>query len=905
MKNSEITEAFIEVNKLHPTLQEIYKKSSDHYSNFKTLSMKKEHLINLQNVDNQGILHETNSIWYTKNKSLYIYNYCTTAVEEIKGFGHAVQFVKLFTPTKGIFSDSISHCYIVVTKHEAIIYAIENETNNIVYTDFSCKLLSQPSVVNVSNDKIFIGCEDGNVYNVIYKVIPILGFKSMSLYTCSNFISRALKTILKRKSDVIKTMSVGKTYLAALNNNLVIYDVTNLIKQVKSFGLGKKYISCQILEEQPFLASCTEPNGNRDFFSFDGKIFSKDFKENIKDNDTLEAFSDMSKQIYLRRSNGISFLSLLTQNEDQLINFKPDMPNENCEQINVDLGMNVIYLKNNTLIVLSSNKIKEYEILNHKKLLLNCRTEEIYTLHQNYGDLYFMVKYFELLAENENVYRIEPFCKNKNIKRFAFFCYLAKALKPIWRESLHGIISNNEKLIYFNKLTKKFVNLEKKVNLSGDFIEELSQTYHYCSFLNDYGIIYDETLETILTKTNESFKKNTLQKLLKIFEKNKSIDSLLKTMNNMCPKYLPIDQINNQRGIELLNTKSPVNMKESLKYFTNCNQDIIELFTKQKYFYGATYIMRHSFALNKVKYETMCKIAEQSVRCKGAMVLGLQDSRETFLYPFFEALLNIEEFSDCVCCSIKTTKPNLLLIENPLFEQFLKEKKSSNLKTINLLWKYQLAKGKNESAVETLLTYSHALELDLETKVGFLETALSISPTNAQIKKNLDMFKIQKEMARRKQLNINRLLTADSLLNDYLYDEYDLAILLLDALDHKNKKTFKEFYKTLIVRTKDIDVIFELLEKLKNKVNVVEYFLFELIEKVTNNNVEIKLGRRLMRIGFDKSEIVSTYKNILGNSTHPKIKERILKEMEDMTSVEECAEYRGFCEKVYGLNNNY
>ncbi|OQS53494.1 hypothetical protein EHP00_2659 [Ecytonucleospora hepatopenaei] len=535
MKNSEITEAFIETNKLHPTVQEIYTRSSDSYSRFKTLFLKKEHLINLQNANKVGILAEIKSIWFTKENSLFIYNYCTTTVEEINGFGHSILFVKIFTPTSGIFSKNINYCLFVLTKHEAIIYAIESDTNNIVYTDFSCKLLSQPCSLEVQKDKLFIGCTDGNVYSVIYKVVPLLGYKTMSLYTTSNFIARAVKTVFRRKYEEVHHLSVGKMYLAALNNNLSIFEFKNNLKSIKTFSLSKKYVSCQILEEEPLLVSCTEPNGNRDFFSFEGKVFSKEHCEFVKEGESMAVVSDTTKQVVLRKSNGISFLYLLAQNEDQLVNFKPDSPSENCEQINVDLGVKSIYLKNNTLIILSNNKIKEYEIFSYKKMLLNCRTEEIYSLHKNYGDLNFMIKYFELLADNENVYKIEAFCKNKNIKRFAFFCYLAQALKKIWTLNLCDIFKKSETLIYFNNLVKKFVNLENKVKMSNGFIDELAQTYYYCSFLNDYNIKYTETLEIILTKSNESFKRKTLKQLLKIFEKNKSIDSLLKTMNNMCP----------------------------------------------------------------------------------------------------------------------------------------------------------------------------------------------------------------------------------------------------------------------------------------------------------------------------------------------------------------------------------
>lgn len=922
MRNSEIAEAFIEVNKLHPTMFEIYTRSSSAYSNFKTLNLKKEYSLNFENHDEftlYGILNEINMIYYVEKNNLHLYNYCTCVTEHIQGFSTPIKIVKCFAPLSGIFNQAnVKFCLFIATQYDAVIYGIDSDNNGIFNTDFKCKMLSIPLSCNIQKGRIFIGSEDGNTYEIIYSTIPILNYKTMSVYSPTTFIMRAINALFKRKADRIISISSSTEYVISLSQRIDIFSITGSLSHIKTITPAVQYLNVQIIEEQPLLFYCIQRNGNRDYYTLEGKVFTKDVEFNItgKDNNVhLMIQTTKNKAVYLRKNNGIVFLSLFSFNEDQLVNFKTNAPCENYEQINADLQVNTIKITSESLLILSNSRLKEYEIFTHKQLLLNCRTEELYSIYKNYGELYFTIKYYELLAENEIVYRVESFCKNQNIKRFALYCFVAKLLKKIYKIDLCNMFSTgNADYIYFSNVVKKLKNILSKLNEQNKeailFIDEITQTFHYLNYLNQYHISYNETLESILFHENSKFKEVTLQKILDFFSKHRSIDSLIRTMNNVCPIYLPIEKINTQLGIELIKGNTTQGLKESLKYFVNMSKIntyyVVGLFNSSQYYIGSIHVIKNS-QTDDFTYENLVNLFKESVKCKGAISEGLNESRENIIYPFYEGLLfnfvQNKRFIQCRCCiNLVDNGFNIFEIDAPSFENFLKEKHYAEDKLCDLLWKYQLHKNKKEDAVETLIQLAYRNEIAMEKKISFLEMALSInSIKNREVKRILEIYYLQKELSIRKQCHFNRLLSADSLLNDYMYDEYDLGILLLDILQYKNKKTLSDMWKNFILKTKNIEVIFEVISKLKNKTSCLYLFIDPLVNKIVNNNIKINMCHKLSSVGIDYTEIIFNIKNVLTNNNHPEIKKYLLNELKNYAKNNEYEEIQTHITQIYGI----
>ena len=61
-------------------------------------------------------------------------------------------------------------------------------------------------------------------------------------------------------------------------------------------------------------------------------------------------------------------------------------------------------------------------------------------MYRNYGDLEFMIRYYELLALNEDVTRMEGICKDDHVKNQALFVYIYSLIKPIFGIDLSALI---------------------------------------------------------------------------------------------------------------------------------------------------------------------------------------------------------------------------------------------------------------------------------------------------------------------------------------------------------------------------------------------------------------------------------------------------------------------------------
>ena len=120
------------------------------------------------------------------------------------------------------------------------------------------------------------------------------------------------------------------------------------------------------------------------------------------------------------------------------------------------------------------------------------------------------------------------------------------------------------------------------------FIDEFIQTHYYVNLLFNYSIPFKESIESIITGDTD-FKAESLKLLLAAVSLNQSIEPLLKAMKNSCPIYLPLDQVNLQRGAEFLEKENGSYLQQSLDCFANTKFDsyLIKKYNSIGFYYGS------------------------------------------------------------------------------------------------------------------------------------------------------------------------------------------------------------------------------------------------------------------------------------------------------------------------------
>lgn len=907
MKNSSIIEGARYSKQLLPLKNDIYHNGSSTYSNLKNIVLSKEISIPKSTAISQGLLSEIQASWHVTQNTftydLHIFRYELNCSETLSSFTSKILFVKVFKPIKGIFNSKITFCLLIITESDIIIYGIENDTHSIVNTDFSCKLYTTPVCVEIHNGNVFLGCIDGNVYHAIYKSIDLFNYKYLNLYSPGNSFIKNITSVFKRKKHRITSMSAGSKYLIALTRSIEIYNVESGIYKINEIPLNdfNSYVSVQIIEENPLFFYCVLSNGIREYYNTE-KMFSLDppIIENSETDRIL--LSTPSSLLSIRSTTDRSSFVLSTFNDDQLRNFSRTKPVENYEVISIFQKVLDANLTENDLVVLTPDTVLHYTILDSRKFLLNCRTQEIYLMYKNYGDIEFMIKYFQLLTENEDVSKLEGLCKNESIKTHALFIWIYDLIKPVWSINLSTLKTIDENEFCLDEIIKKLKILKQRLPYGYDsakqFIDEFIQTSFYISLLLDYNVTFSDSFESILTGETD-FKNTTLTSLLDAFTLTQSIDPLLKTLQNNCPLYLPLEQINLQRGLQLIKKDDVDSMMKSLEYLSQTKFDlgVVNRFNEYTFYYGSVFLIKERFDFS---YETAVMLFKESVKCKKSFDLGLEDSRESFLYPFFEALLELDSFSPCICCDSKPLMVDLVSIEHPLFKVFLKDSQTKNMKACNLYWKYLLFRNMKIEAIQALMNLSQRTDLPIDQKVDFLHTALSISSgtyLNSEIRLRLSLYDIQKELTNRDPtFKSYVLLDSDSLYNDYCCNYIDLKIKILDIIKYKDNSVLKDLFETYFKAISLRDCLLFIRELSNKNLEMVFDILAKKIEKSGSDFCE-----GLLQSGFEYEEIISIVKDRLSSNTHPDIKLQLLKNLRSFSKFGEFKECERNCEKNFGI----
>jgi len=906
MRNSSIIEAERYANQLLPLKSDIYRNGSSSYTNFKTLLLNRE--ISVPRVASiaSGMLPEVQAFWYVTQDNLvfnlHIFRYDLNSIEVLPSFPSRICFVKIFRPSKSIFNAKIVHCLLVATEADLIVYGITADTHTITNTDFSVKLHSKPICIGISDGNIFLGGADGHVYHASCKSVDFLNYKYMSLYTPTNSFLRSLASVLLKKREPISCLSAGSKYLVSLSRHLEVYNIQyGIYKVCEIIPLPSvTYLGVQIVEENPLLFYCIQPSGTRDFYSTEF-LFSK--CPALVESSEAERYVNSTSSRFLSIRSGAerSTAMLHSFNRDQYKNFSRAKAVENFEVVTLYDQVLGVELSDTDMHIHTAAGIMHYSIMDSRRLMLNCRPQEMYQMYRSYGDIEFMVNYFQLMTESEDVSKLDGLCKNESIKSHALFVWIYTLVRPVWQLPLGISEDSPENGAMLGEIVKKLRTLKHRLpfgySSAAEFIEEFIQTYFYVTLLRDYGIPFSETFESIMTH-EANFKTESLKGLLDVFTSNQSIEPLLKTMQNGCPMYLPLENINLQRGLQLVKSDDRESLMKSLAYLSQARFDagIVHKFNELKFYYGSAFLIREKFDLD---YEAAVALLMESVRCKKALDCCLEDAREAFLYPCFEAILHLEEFSPCICCT-STPAVDLLSIKNPLFGLFLKDQLQKNERACNLYWKYLMVRNERVEAIQVLLNLSQRADLPLPRKLEYLQLALSISTgthLNGEVKLRLRLFDIQSElMTRDPSLKTSILLDSETLYNDYCQGHNDLKLKILDTINFKDEGVVSSLYEACFGEM-TLKECFMLLGDLTNK--KLEMVFGLLLKKVTPSSADLCSG--LETAGFEYDEIIGAVKEGLNGNIHPETKVELLKSLRLFSRLGEYKECERLCEKNFGI----
>lgn len=887
--------------RVRPNAKEIMQTTPQSYSNQRYLRKVKEYGVPQQEYDKCGIIPELSVIWYSKACKLYLWRYESNDMEEISTFSSEILFVDVFKPRKGIFNHKILYCLLVITEDQAMVYGVERDTCFLVNTDMIATIPYTTRCYQIINGNIYIGCADGNVYEVIYKGSEAWVFKNMYLYDPNaSVVSNFIPSILKRKKPEIKSMSCNDRYLLTLSRVVTIYNIEGGFYKVKEVSITKEYVGIQIIEsrDDDVLFYCIQKDGTRDFY--DSKfLFSKkcSLNDSVSEILNLKISSTSERYCLVHKSQYQGALVGFVQfNDFQNVNYDKLKPSENQEVLSLKEEVFTFKLYGEELFFVTRSKIMFYEILSPRKYITCNRIEDVYNVFKNFGERESLILYYQLLSNNEDVSKIEYLCVKSEENQMKCLCSLIyRELKTMMFTPIRELWSDDrrkdlERIQFrFSNLLKKIKNINAKAAL--ELLELYVQSIFYLSLLFDYSIcVGNINFYKLLFCNEEEFKKRTLKELIEVFKANQSVDPLINTLGNKAPLYLPIDEVFYQRGFELLK-KYPSRDKlwESLKNFRNIvfNEEVIKKYNELGFFSGSLTLIRQHFDFS---YEKEVELLKTCVRCQGAVNQGLEDTREDFMYAFFEALCqNLKGnlfASSCTCCDSKSsmTLSSVIKIQSPFLEKFLHEKTITDNDPLifELHWKYLAFRNERLKAVKSLLYLVDNKKITLEQRIDLLEKAKTVSlhtEMDNELKLRFELLDIQKSLVGRGNKDpiiSNILLSADELFNDYAYKYPDLALKIISISNFSDKNIISDFWCEGMKGDFKEASNFLLNNKLDGSVMDLEIISSILIKKMKEGD---ELSKVLLEAGFNYYEIKKMIELKMKKENHPHLRNILLNEL--------------------------
>jgi nuclear pore complex protein Nup155 len=925
-KHQKLVEARAYEERQRPTRKEIFVGSDQAYSTQRMIVKKRELGAPRLDGDRHGLLPEMSAIWFTSENRLTIWRYESNETEEITTFSSEVLQVQAFVPKPGVFNDKVALCLFVATEDQLVVLGVERDTFCLINTDFVATAPSAVTCAAIRNGDIFIGCENGSVYNVVYMSINSWSFRMMHLYDPdSTIFSHLVPSILKRKKSAIRALSAGRRFMVSLGRKVTVYNIEGGIYKHSDIAVSKEYIDVQVVDEtdSSVFFYLVQKDGSRDFY--DTRLVLSKRSPNIGDMTELLELRTRTTRDRLctikRAPYDGNIVTVVSLNEDQLVNFDRLRPSENYEIIILRDEAELIGTDGSTLVFLGNRKVSFYEIQTVERHLLSCRPEEIFNVYKNYGEKETLVFYYRLLSNNEDVGRMEYLCmKNEDVQLDALFLYLYRLVSPVLEKPFERILESGEG-VELERMQLKMRNVQGKIKKkmlrpACEFIDEFLQTSFFLNILREYSVdLEGASFSSMMLQDSAGFRRRKLKELLEIFKINQSTESLIKTLSARCPLFLPIEEVYYQRGLELL-SKHPSRelLHESLRNLKNVqfNEQFVKRYAELKFHYGAMMLIRESFNFD---FEHAVELLRSCVRCEGALNLGLEDPREEFLYALFEALtwvLRAGEFGGgCTCCDKASEMglSDIIKISVPFLERFLKEKAmgSSDPEIYELHWKYCVYRDERTKATTSLLELADNKPVPLQSKIELLRKALSASVNtqlSGEVRMRLELADVQLEMIRRgieNPLINNSLLSADELFNDYAYKHPDLALKIIGISNYPDREAIRELWEAGMEG--DFGAAAKFLKSFRATGPAMDCRIVGdiLCAKMGKDS---RLGGTLADAGFNYFEVLSFLEEkIKGEQfNHPGMKKMLLDDLREFTGRNEFYEkIERYCREKYGI----
>jgi nuclear pore complex protein Nup155 len=925
-KHQKLIEARAYEERQRPGRKEVLLGSDQAYSTQKMIVKKRELGVPKIEGGRCGLLPEMSAIWFTADSRLTIWRYESNETEEITAFSSEVLQVQAFAPRPGVFNERIAFCLFVATEEQLVVFGVEKDTFCLINTDFVASAPSMVVCVAIRSGDIFIGCENGSVYNVVYRSIDSWSFRTMHLYDPdSSILSHILPSVLRRKKSPVRALSAGERFMVSLGKRVTVYNIEGGIYRHSDIAISKEYIGVQIVEEGEggVFFYLVQKDGSRDFY--DSRLVLSKRSPNTCDMTEildLRAYTTQNRLCMVKRASyGGNVVTVVSLNEDQLVNFDRLRPSENYEIIALRDAVELIGIDRNTLVFLGEKRVSFYEIQSVERHLLSCRPEEIFNVYKSYGEKEALVFYYRLLSSNEDVGRMEYLCiKSEETQLDALFLFLYRLVSPVLERPFEALLKDGGS-IELERIQLKIKNIQGKIKNkmlrpAHEFIDEFLQTSFFLGILLEYSVdLENASFSSVMLQSSMDFRKKKLKELLEIFKINQSIEPLIKTLSARCPLFLPVEEVYYQRGVELL-SKHPSRelLYESLRNLKNVrfNEQLVAKYSELRFYYGATGLIKENFSFD---FEYAVELLKSCVRCEGALNLGLEDPREDFLYALFEALLCMLKAGEfgrgCSCCD-KTSEMSLndiIKIGTPFLEKFLREKamSSGDPEIYELHWKYCVYRDEKVKAAGSLLELADNKPVSLLSKIELLRKALSVSVNtqlSGEVKTRLDLADVQLEMIRRGAENpmiSNNLLSADELFNDYAYRHPDLALKIVGISNYSDSGVIRDLWEAGMKGS--FDAAAKFIKSFRASGPAMDCRIVGDI-LCTKMGRGARLGKTLVDAGFNYFEVLNFLEERAKGEqfNHPDMKRMLLDDLKDFTGGNEFYEkVERYCREKYGI----
>ncbi|KAF7683365.1 Nuclear pore complex protein [Astathelohania contejeani] len=913
MEDQRFVEARNYEQRILPSLSTLYNTGLQEYTTNKYMHLSKEYFIPATLISNSttkcGILPAINAVWAAQGSRLFLWRYIHNTIEQVLRFNSDICFVREFVPLSGIFKDEIEHCLIVLTETQAIIYGLKG--CEILSTGLIAPTPDCPVCVDISNGLIFMGCKDGNMYQIVYRDSF---FSSIFIYNPNfSYISYFLPAMLKKENLCIKAIKAGFFYAVALtNNNIRIYRIKKGKAEQSYDTNASDYIAINIISEteEELFFYVIRRDGSRSFFVYETQsckhLFDKAAPQTSEGIFKTEFIGEKTFQALIKSPEQYegSSVTILSLNENALVNFQQNKRIENYEMFVVNENIiNTSIHKN--LFFLTGSRLLEYEFLTKEKYLLISRPDDVSRFIKDYGDKEAFISYLMLISNGEDVSKLDHFFKKMEIKTEAIYCFLYRIIGPVLKKEINSQMALNKLSI----LKRRMENV-KKYLFDNSMIDHLCEAINYISILYAHELYYtmDDILHpnTILSKLIDAY---TLH--------NTSIEPLLNKMSKECPSFLPLDEVYYRKGKESLKNKF---YKESLNSFKNVTKEdlepIINEYNLNRFYYGSITLLRNSFYDD---YEYFVGELVNALKCKCALDCALEDHRESFAFVVFEAMLILLKKGDgrmfgysCVCSAYNEKKNigetflniqinDIFRVNSPFLEAYLNDKsKHSNIEEeYELAWKYYLFKKDKIRSADSLYKLATNKHIEFKKRIEYLTLAAGLVES---YKLKLELAKIQEDIIYKTKdapshLR-NKLLSADELFNDYSYplNYYGCSLKIMDICGYNNKEIIKELWeKALEGDTRQI--LTEI--RCENTCKDLESIGDALLSRTNINVTDL-----LLDYGFTKEAIMEYYSHrAVDGLCHPNFKKRVLEEMKKIGPSDEMyLKAKKRCEAWYGIN---